>query len=333
VSLAQFLFNHLLVLDNRGVFVNRILSRKGFTLVELLVVIAIIGILVGLLLPAVQAAREAARRMQCQNNVKQIGLALMNYESATKRFPLSHNVNSQLSWHVSVLPYIEQGAVASQISEVAGNYWLPGKNDPWGLTKMPFLHCPSGPLDKMSTATGENITATDLVPANTGAAPFTTHYYGLNGPRGNNPFVPNTTFPLQSTLVHEGVSLAGTGIFQAVTVITFGSISDGTSNTMMIGEMSYFAPLRTRYRSWVRGGNGGLAFCVSSRNVVSAINSGLKADRRVPFNDIPMGSLHTGGANFGNADGSVRFVSDSLDMSAYFALASRNGGEVAQVEN
>lgn len=153
-------------------------SRRGFTLVELLVVIAIIGVLVGLLLPAVQAAREAARRMQCSNNVKQLGLSLMNYESTYKKFPRSHNVDHQLSWHVSVLPFIEQGNIASQISMVAGSYWLPGKNEPWGLTKLSFLHCPSGPLDKMSTATGENITATDLVPANTGVAPYTTHYYG-----------------------------------------------------------------------------------------------------------------------------------------------------------
>jgi prepilin-type N-terminal cleavage/methylation domain-containing protein len=306
--------------------------KSAFTLVELLVVIAIIGILVGLLLPAVQAAREAARRMQCQNNVKQIGLALMNYESATKRFPRSHNVDNQLSWHVAILPYIEQASISSQISTAAGAYWLPGKNDPWGLTKLPFLHCPSGPLDKMSTATGENITATDLVPANTGAAPYTTHYYGLNGPRGINP-VTGAAYPNQSTLVHEGVALAATGVFQAASDVGFGGISDGSSNTILVGEMSYYAPLRSRYRTWLRGGNGGLAFSVGTRNVVSGINSGLKADRRVPFNDIPMGSMHTGGANFGNADGSVRFVSDSIDLATYFALASRNGGEVAQVEN
>jgi type II secretory pathway pseudopilin PulG len=238
-----------------------------------LVVIAIIGILVGLLLPAVQAAREAARRMQCSNNVKQLGLSLMNYESATKKFPRSHNVDNQLSWHVAVLPYIEQGSIASQISTVAGSYWLPGKNDPWGLTKLNFLHCPSGPLDKMSTAAGENITATDLVPANTGAAPYTTHYYGLNGPRGINPLT-GTAYPNQSTLLHETVPLAGTGVFQAAADVGFGSITDGSSNTILIGEMSYFAPLRSRFRTWLRGGNGGLAFSVGSRNAVSGINSG-----------------------------------------------------------
>jgi len=305
-------------------------KRQAFTLVELLVVIAIIGILVGLLLPAVQAAREAARRMQCSNNVKQIGLSLMNYESTYKKFPRSHNVDHQLSWHVSVLPFIEAGNIASQISFERGAYWLPGKNDPWGLTKLSFLHCPSSPQDKMATGTGENVTATDLVPANTGASPYTTHYYGLNGPRGINPST-GTAYPEQSTLRHETVSLAGTGIFQAATDVGFGSIPDGSSNTILVGEMSYFAPARSRYRSWLRGGNGGLAFSVGTRNVVSGINSGLKADRRVPYNDVPMGSMHTGGAMFGNADGSVRFISESIDLASYYGLASRSGGEVVQV--
>ncbi len=131
---------------------KRIVGRKGFTLVELLVVIAIIGILVGLLLPAVQAAREAARRMQCSNNAKQIGLAFHNFESARKSLPTSlrppSNISgsgeqSRVSVLTDLLPYIEQGNIFNQYNK--GINWNQGTNIPLSQTPIPTYACPSNP--------------------------------------------------------------------------------------------------------------------------------------------------------------------------------------------
>ncbi|XZE17563.1 DUF1559 domain-containing protein [Pirellulaceae bacterium SH449] len=131
---------------------RRIIGRKGFTLVELLVVIAIIGILVGLLLPAVQAAREAARRMQCSNNAKQIGLAFHNFESARKSLPTSlrppSNVagsgeQSRVSVLTDLLPYLEQGNIYNQYNKAIN--WNQGVNIPLSQTPIPTYVCPSNP--------------------------------------------------------------------------------------------------------------------------------------------------------------------------------------------
>ena len=104
-------------------------NRSGFTLVELLVVIAIIGILIALLLPAVQAAREAARRSQCANNLKQLALSLHNYSDTFKSFPPAGITTNQLSWHVFVLPFIEQTSLHDQFSFVQGTFRDSGKQE------------------------------------------------------------------------------------------------------------------------------------------------------------------------------------------------------------
>lgn len=114
---------------------------KGFTLVELLVVIAIIGVLVGLLLPAIQAAREAARRSQCSNHLKQIGLANLNYESATGTLPLSHlSGQGHVTWLVLIMPYIEKGNYYAAL-DPAAQYW--SRTDEVLQTQVPFYMCPS----------------------------------------------------------------------------------------------------------------------------------------------------------------------------------------------
>jgi len=106
-------------------------------------------------------------------------------------------------------------------------------------------------------------------------------------------------------------------------------VTDGTSNTIMLGEMSWDSQqFGTRYRSWLRGGDSGGCFCVGARNATNAINSGMKANLIAQYNEVPMGSMHPGGALFGLGDGSGRFISESIDMNVYRSLASRNGGEV-----
>jgi prepilin-type processing-associated H-X9-DG protein len=124
-------------------------------------------------------------------------------------------------------------------------------------------------------------------------------------------------------------------MFQRDGSIKLTGVTDGTSNTMMIAEMSWTSPYGTRWRTWVRGGEeyagvvaGRPAFVVSSRNVTNAINSIFTANLIVPYNDVPFGSMHSGGMNSCFGDGSVRFLRQSLDMATYRALASRDGGEV-----
>ncbi len=141
-------------------------TRQGFTLVELLVVIAIIGILVGLLLPAVQAAREAARRMSCSNNMKQLGLALHNYESAHKKWPpsrisLTSPTIFQQSWASMILPYIEQ--VNMHNNYRFGTPWYAAANDAMTTTRIPTMLCPSA-------ASERDLPATNLYSAVTNAS-------------------------------------------------------------------------------------------------------------------------------------------------------------------
>lgn len=301
------------------------MRRRAFTLVELLVVIAIIGVLVALLLPAVQAAREAARRTQCSNNLKQLGLALHNYHDVMQSLPSAQITSNDLSWIVSVLPYIEQSPLYDQISKAAGGFNVTGKNDPYGLQRIATIQCPSAPITKMMTAAPHHMNGPDLVPSNTGQPPFTTHYYGINGPRGNDPLGQ----PYPGVGNFEGVPRASSGMFQVTPMVRLADVTDGTSNTLALGEMSWDSRYGTRYRSWLRGGDTANPpqYSCGSRNIVNAINSGKKATLYSPYSDVPMGSMHPGGANFGLGDASVRFISETINMTTYRSLASRGSGE------
>src|SRR4051812_5542415 len=131
---------------NRSISVSSSkIRRRAFTLVELLVVIAIIGVLVALLLPAVQAAREAARRMRCQNNLKQIGLASHNHHDIIGELPRAYSETTGLSWHVYILPYIEQQALFNNfdLTTVNNTHTSTGRNDPNGLVIVQAYQCPS----------------------------------------------------------------------------------------------------------------------------------------------------------------------------------------------
>jgi len=315
------------------------LSRSrspGFTLIELLVVIAIIAILIGLLLPAIQKVREAAARAKCSNNLKQIGLACHNYQDSNGYLPHAYEPLTGLSWHVYILPFLEQDNLYRQFDLTTANNTHVGTNrtDSHGLRKMTAYLCPSCNLQEQAFGAPNNTNGTtDLIPSNTGQPAGIPHYYGVNGPRGNNPS--GTPYPV-GTALHEGVPAARSGVFQRDGKVLLNTISDGTSNTMMIAEMSWVSPTYgTRYRTWVRGGHeyagvvtANPSFVVSGRNVTNAINSIFTANLIVPYNDVPFGSMHSGGMNACLADGSVRFLRQSLDMATYRALASRDGGEV-----
>ena len=217
-----------------------------------------------------QKVREAAARTQCQNNLKQIGLAVHNYHDVRKVLPRAHIADVQLSWHVFVLPYLEQdNQFKAMDTTTPGAYTIANRNNPHGLKRIPVYLCPSASVEKMvlTPSPPHNVNPPDLVPANTGEAPYTTHYYGLTGPRGTNPATGGAY--LLSSCTHDGVPMALQGMFLpdryangSLGSIKLPHITDGTSNTIMIGEMSWSSlQFGSRYRSWLRGGETGGCFC------------------------------------------------------------------------
>ena len=315
-------------------------GNRGFTLVELLVVIAIIGILIGMLLPAVQQVREAARRVNCLNNIRQVSLACHNYESANTRFPpglrmkyLPSNPGIKeyvfLPLHAYILPFIEQDGLfkLADFEFYQTNYAnLPGKLDLSYYRVETFL-CPS--------AENENPSHYTSLP-NTQAA-YTTHYYGITGPIGE---IPGTTNQYQfKPTGHGGVSTQG--IFWTEGQFGydgrksrgFRGITDGSSNTIAIGEMSFSDKPELwnnqwagPYRPWSRGGTW--SYTSGTRNIKYPINSYDFNNQTTRFNNQNMGSNHPGGCNFSFSDGSAKFISETIDFSIYLSLASADGGEV-----
>jgi prepilin-type N-terminal cleavage/methylation domain-containing protein len=286
-------------------------GRAGFTLVELLVVIAIIGILIALLLPAVQAAREAARRSQCLNNLKQLSLGLHNYHDAFKTFPPPGINSNQMSWHVLLLPFIEQTALHDQFNFDAGYYTGAGKM-PNSLTRVDAFLCPSNSDDADERSASEQIG---------GVYVFTWHYFGVMGPFGYNTTMAQDYKCTGPTEAFGGWCTQGAIVYPNGQKIA--SFLDGTSNTLLLGELAY--PDFAHRRSWVRGyysDTRGTLF-PGSKNVRYPINS----EDISTWNNDAFGSNHPGGCQFSIADGSGRLVSETIDMVVYRSIASRNGKE------
>ncbi|MBA4191635.1 MAG: prepilin-type cleavage/methylation domain-containing protein [Planctomycetaceae bacterium] len=299
-------------------------ARRGFTLIELLVVIAIIAILIGLLLPAVQKVREAAARAKCQNNLKQIGLALHNYHDATQQFPPGAGTANGLSWRVYILPYIEQDVLYRKF-DLGPGAWNGGTNKEGpskmvhALNRVPAYNCPSVPVILASNGSSK---------LGDGRQTYTSDYHGVAGPKGTNP-ASSAAYSVDANPSGNG-GFALQGILGKDSKARFGSLADGTSNTLMVGEVSVRlssgAVLDSDGADWVRGMSGnGMAAC---RNVQNAINTSYNG----VYNDISFGSPHTGGAQFVMGDGSVRFLQASVDLALYKATASMDGGEV-QIAN
>jgi prepilin-type N-terminal cleavage/methylation domain-containing protein/prepilin-type processing-associated H-X9-DG protein len=300
----------------------------GFTLVELLVTLAIIGILIALLLPAVQAAREAGRRMHCSNNLKQIGLALLSYENTLRTFPPGRlKKPTAHSWVPFVLAYMEQKSVRDQYHWDVN--WDAAPNQPAINTHLPLLQCPStpGPLHRI-----------DVLPSGLTAA--TTDY----------------AYPCEVT---EGLVLFGYvynpltpwGVLHRTDVTgrcsAMADITDGTSSTILFTEDV------GRPDFWTSKGRGpdnndpGCPgqFTVTDGRVLGApwadirngiplhgfTSDGLACPGRCPINctnNNEAFSFHPGGVNATFADGSVRFISETVDISIYAAMITQEGGEV-----
>lgn len=295
-------------------------SRRGaraFTLVELLVVIAIIGILIALLLPAVQAAREAARRMQCTNNLKQIGLALHNYANQHREyFPYGAYGGYRHALFSHILPFLEQRTIYDTFN-LNGNT----KDEPHRYTPIPVYICPSypGPAVIQNRTDYEWLNGAIITYQGVGG-----RIYSRSGTK--NPTLPCDTYGEQPTNGFFGYNFAR----------NMRDVTDGLSNTLAIGEFVQKdqgpnGPFNTwpgNCRCWIYG-NDFSCGNYNAKVLVHPINA--KADRMnapyVGYNHLPMGSHHPGGANFLVGDGSVHFLSENLDLEVYQSLGSCDGGE------
>ena len=282
-------------------------TRSAFTLVELLVVIAVIGILVSLLLPAVQAAREAARRMQCSNNLKQIGLALHNYESSHKKFPVGSWQSNFIGPLVGILPYLEQGNNYQQW-DFSKNYTDPF-NAVVSAQRIDTYLCPTMTLPR----------EVPLVAARETGGPSS--YLLCEG----------TDDYMASADGVFGLQWPSFGYTNPNR--RFSDITDGTSNTMFAGETCY------NYKDYLWTSTTPAPFAGTVKHGIARWVVGYPAislgTTLKPFNvhtSAALGgfaSMHAGrGGNFLFGDGSVHFKSQSIDVVTYNASATRAGGEL-----
>jgi len=317
-------------------------SPAAFTLIELLVVIAIIAVLIGLLVPAVQKVRQAAARMSCQNNLKNLGLAVHNYHDSNNRIPYDCSPESgqssawgmggtNWSWIAHLFPYFEQDNLYNQIAGIGGT----GSID--NVT-----------LSQAAASSSGNLLAVQikilLCPAdNAGQGPRTnaadlsgqigqTNYQGVSGANwqwGESRWNP----VLGANGSYNGLA-AGDGMFyrgDGSKKIKLTDITDGTSNTFMIGED---IPERNQWCSWPYSNNA-VATCAIYPNardpnglIYTAGLSGAQYNNASWPNAYSFKSKHTGGLNFCYGDASVHFISESISPAAYRAMATMAGGEV-----
>ena len=353
--------------------------RHAFTLIELLVVIAIIAVLVGLLLPAVQKVREAAARMKCSNSLHNLGIACHNYESTYGCLPTLYGSSNELSWTTQILPFIEQGNLFNQyqsICQANGGtiYSFPWHNGALASVisqKIGFCECPSNPTSDLFTASCPSFTDTG---SSNGGHTYTAarvDYYAFSGASATyyailNKFdssVPLATGADLSGMFGPQQSYSATTSPKKFTII---GATDGSSNTLMFGEMSgrpwlYVAggkklpyasfptyaisaglndpandiALSYGFGAWAQNNNYGSGV-FSNDGMISWNATNLPAtlgDACVMncSNYRGMFSFHNGGANVCMGDGSVRFLSNSTPLQTIAALLTARYGEAVQL--
>jgi len=318
-------------------------KKRGFTLIELLVVIAIIAVLIALLLPAVQQAREAARRTQCRNNLKQLGLACHNYESAYGVFPMGADA-SLIGWKQYVYPFIEQTALynginmSDNISNTTfcrqstpcytvqlqyANAVTAGQK-PWASVNKAIFNCPSDPRAGLPAAgwgTGVNNSIFQ-------------DYFACCGnvdsdARGNANYGPNSRHRCVgspgNTANADIVNTTGfqpwneyNGLFGLMKRVKIGDCTDGLSNTFLIGERPV-----DQNGSW-----GWEVNCLEGDGMLGTGQPQVLQPFGNGYIKAAFGSWHAGGAHFAMGDGSVRFVSSSINFNTWKGLGSAAGSEI-----
>ncbi len=310
-------------------------ARRAFTLIELLVVIAIIAILIALLVPAVQKVRSAAARLQCSNNLKQLGIAIHSYHDANKEIPpnakiISYNWGADRAqlgpntwtWIARILPYIDQGALATQYNIPNGTM---GAAQTGLATSITVLNCPVAASFEKSNP------ATDWANIN-GISMGLTNYRGVSGSNWgvNSGSTFATAYPVTDPDPSHGQDGLdkGNGMFYRTSgkrKLTLAGISDGTSNTLMIGESTHSFDQHCggwAYPNYVNG------TCAIPLNYSDSGNTPGNWPNRYSFY-----SKHEGGGNFCFGDGTVRFVTDSVNISVYRGLATIRGAETVNPES
>jgi prepilin-type N-terminal cleavage/methylation domain-containing protein len=307
--------------------------RRGFTLIELLVVIAIIAVLIALLLPAVQQAREAARRTQCRNNLKQFGLGLHNYLDAHLTFPpgayfdiISSPMSLDFAWgaHVFIAPFMDQTNFYNSLDLSKTDYFANGGSYSQGPNGNEFkwrhyvesYNCPSD--------IGPN--AIDIGTGSGGNRMFwsKTNYATVSG--SDNRVLPS-----------GWTTRNGNGMFFGYSRVKIRDVIDGTSNTLMVGEVSSGvptnplttdnAPYLNTMRIWFWG-HGANIDATDPINGAGTIPGDKGWYNSIEGSGQGASSYHEGGAHFGLADGSVRFISENINFATYQGACTRAGGEV-----
>ena len=333
-------------------------NRRGFTLIELLVVIAIIAILIAILLPAVQQAREAARRSACNNNMKQLGLALHNYHDAHRSFPIGSTYNFSSSWMTHMLPYLEYDNVYDQLEfgdrDGYGTQTYGAASNLAALAELvpSAFQCPSSDLSRTSTYTA------------TGFVQFgTSSYVGISGASTSTTAATDITGKTRCAASTNGFACAN-GVLIPNAVVSIDDVRDGTTFTMMVGEQSgwmrdgidledgrsssFFGAFigcgaqghpGTVPASWTSGDTRvynvttlryGIGYRTKAASSGGADTVDSPTDNGLGANNSPIQSIHRGGAFVLRVDGGTKFLSDGTDFLVLRYLAIRDDKQIVK---